>query len=53
MKPDAPSLPGDMLTLLMLGLLSFTLLFAGVFLLRYALETLRDAADARERRVTT
>ena len=52
-KPDAPSLPGDMLTLLMLGLLSFTLLFVGVFLLRYALETLREAADVRERRVTT
>lgn len=52
-KPDAPSLPGDMLTLLMMGLLSFTLVFAGVFLLRYALETLRDAADARERRATT
>ena len=33
--------------------LSFTLIFAGVFLLRYALETLRDAADARERRATT
>lgn len=52
-KPDAPSLPGDMLGLLMLGLLAFTLVFAGLFLLRYALETLRDAADARERRATT
>jgi heme exporter protein C len=52
-KPDAPSLPGDMLSLLMLGLLAFTLLFFGLFLLRYALETLRDAADARERRATT
>ena len=34
------------------GLLAFTVLFAGLFLLRYALENLRDAADARERRAT-
>lgn len=51
-KPEGPSLPGDMLTLLMVSLLTFTILFAGMFLLRYALETLRDAADARERRAT-
>jgi heme exporter protein C len=51
-KPEGPSLPGDMLTLLMVSLLAFTILFAGMFLLRYALETLRDAADARERRAT-
>ena len=51
-KPEGPSLPGDMLTLLMLSLLTFTVVFAGLFLLRYALETLRHDADVLERRAT-
>lgn len=49
-KPDGPTLPDDMLALLLFSLLTFTLLFFGLFLLRYSLETLRGAADERERR---
>jgi heme exporter protein C len=40
-KPDGPTLPGDMLTTLLVGFAVFTVLFFGLFLLRYALEGLR------------
>ena len=50
MRPDGgPSLPGDMLTLLLTSLAVFTLLFAGLFVLRYALEGLRRELDVRAR----
>ena len=49
MKPDGPSLPGDMLTLLMTSLAVFTTLFFGLFLLRYALEGVRAQLAARSR----
>lgn len=44
-----PALPGDMLTLLLTSLAVFTTLFAGLFMLRYALEGLRSEFDARAR----
>ncbi len=47
LKPDRPSLPGDMLTLLLTSFVVFTTLFLGLFLLRYALETLRAGQQAR------
>jgi heme exporter protein C len=49
-KPDGPSLPGDMLATLMMGLAAFTILFFGLFLFRYALEGLRAEAEIRARR---
>ncbi len=49
MKPEGPSLHPDMLVTLMVGLGSFTLLFLGVFLLRYALEGARHVALLRAR----
>jgi heme exporter protein C len=49
-RPEGPTLPGDMFTTLMTSLGSFTVLFAGLFLLRYALEGLRSELDARARR---
>jgi heme exporter protein C len=52
LKPDQPSLPGDMLTLLLTSLAVFTTLFLGLFLLRYALETLRAGQQARTRAAT-
>jgi heme exporter protein C len=49
MKPEGATLHPDMLTTLMVGLLSFTLLFLGVFLQRYALEGATHAAALKER----
>lgn len=49
-RPDGPTLPGDMLATLMTGLGAFTVLFLGLFLLRYALEGLRSELDVRARR---
>jgi heme exporter protein C len=49
-KPEGPTLPGEMLTVLMSSLGVFTLLFFGLFLLRYALEGLRVGLDMRTRR---
>ncbi|MEX2466988.1 MAG: cytochrome c biogenesis protein CcsA [Gemmatimonadota bacterium] len=49
-KPEGPTLPGDMLTVLMTSLAVFTLLFFGLYLLRYSLEGLRAGLDARARR---
>jgi len=50
MKPEGPTLPGDMLTLLFTSLASFTVLFLGLFMVRYALEGVRREADLRARR---
>lgn len=52
MNVEGPSLPPEMLVTLMVGLTSFTLLFAGVFLHRYVLGALQDAADVRARAAT-
>jgi len=49
-KPEGPTLPPDMLMTLMVGLGTFTVLFFGLFLFRYALEGLRSKADLRARR---
>ena len=51
-KPEGPTLDGDMLTVLLTSLAVFTTLFFGLFLLRYALETLRAEVQARERAAT-
>ena len=48
-KPEGPTLPGDMLTTLLMGLGAFTVLFLGLFLLRYSLENLRYELDTRSR----
>jgi heme exporter protein C len=47
-KPEGPSLPGDMLTTLFTGLAAFTLLFFAFFLFRYGLERTRQALVHRE-----
>jgi heme exporter protein C len=47
---EGPALPGDMLTTLMVSLASFTVLFLGLFMLRYALEGIRRDIDLRARR---
>jgi heme exporter protein C len=49
-KPEGPSLPGEMLTLLLTSLAVFTVLFFGLFLIRYALEGLRAELAERSRR---
>ena len=41
MRPDGPSLPGDMLTTLFVGLGALTVLFFSIFLFRYGLEAMR------------
>jgi len=51
-KPEGPSLPGEMLTLLLVSLGVFTVIFFGLFLIRYALEGLRGELDARSRRAS-
>jgi heme exporter protein C len=49
LKPEGPTLPGDMLTLLLTSLTVFTVLFFGLFLLRYTLEGLRSRTELRAR----
>ena len=50
MRPeDGPALPGDMLTLLFTSLAAFTVLFIGLFMVRYQLEGLRREVDVRAR----
>jgi heme exporter protein C len=49
LKPEGPTLPGDMLTLLLTSLTVFTVLFFGLFLLRYALEGLRSRVELSAR----
>jgi heme exporter protein C len=48
--PEGPSLPADMLTLLLTSVGVFTILFTGLFMLRYALEGLRHELQQRARR---
>ncbi len=48
-KVEGPTLPGDMLATLFFGLGTFTLLFFGLFLFRYAVEGLRTRAELRTR----
>jgi hypothetical protein len=50
-QDEGPTLDGDMLTLLLTSLAVFTLIFFGLFLLRYALENVRAELDLRARRV--
>ncbi|MEJ7812854.1 MAG: cytochrome c biogenesis protein CcsA [Gemmatimonadaceae bacterium] len=45
MKPSAPSLPGEMLTTLLLAFASFTLLYVALLRARYRLATIRDERD--------
>jgi hypothetical protein len=52
-KPEAPTLDGDMLTVLLSSLAVFTILFFGLFLLRYAVETARAELQVRMREATT
>ena len=47
LKPEGPSLAPEMLRTLMTGLLAFTLLFFGLFLVRYALERAREEGARR------
>lgn len=49
-KPEGPTLPNDMLATLLIGVAAFTVLFLGLFMLRYALEGLRRDLDQRARR---
>jgi heme exporter protein C len=48
MNPDGPTLPGDMLATLFVGLGAFTLLFFSFLLFRYGLEQARQALVHRE-----
>lgn len=48
MKPEGPSLPGDMLTTLFTGLGAFTALFLAFFLFRYGLERMRNGLMFRQ-----
>ncbi len=45
LKPEAPSLPGEMLVTLLFSLAVFTLLYAGFLTQRYALAVLREFED--------
>jgi heme exporter protein C len=45
LKPSRPSLPGDMLTTLMMSVGVFTVLYLGFLMLRYALGLLREARE--------
>ena len=45
MRPDGPSLPGDMLTTLFVGLGALTVVFFSIFVFRYGLEHIRRSAQ--------
>jgi heme exporter protein C len=45
LKPSRPSLPGDMLTTLLMSVGVFTVLYVGLLMLRYALGLLREARE--------
>ena len=49
LKPEGPTLPGEMLATLMVGFAAFTVLFFGVFLQRYCLAAAEHAVQVRER----
>ena len=46
-KPEGPTLDTDMLILMGVSALSFTLLFLGLFMMRYAVARLEHAAERR------
>lgn len=46
LKPDTPSMPGEMVTTLLISFFSFTLLYAAFLYARYNLATERDLAEA-------
>lgn len=48
LKPDRPSMPGEMVTTLLLSFAAFGLLFVALLRARYRLATRRDALLARE-----
>ena len=48
-KAEGTTLPGDMLTTLLMSFGAFTVLFLGLFLLRYSFENLRSELDTRSR----
>lgn len=48
MKPSAPSLPGEMLTTLLIALASFTLLYIALLRARYRYAVARDGANPAE-----
>lgn len=48
LKPSAPSLPGEMLTTLLLAFVSFTLLYAALLRARYRYAVTRDGAHPPE-----
>jgi heme exporter protein C len=48
LKPSAPSLPGEMLTTLLIAFVSFTLLYVALVRARYRLGVLRDRAALAE-----
>ncbi|MEM7415364.1 MAG: cytochrome c biogenesis protein CcsA [Gemmatimonadota bacterium] len=52
-RVDGPALPPDMLRTLLFGVAVFTVLFFGLFLMRYAVEGLRAEVALRERRSAT
>jgi heme exporter protein C len=45
LRAGAPTLPGSMLTTLLVSVLVFTILYVGFLLLRYGLSTLRELAE--------
>ncbi len=51
-KPEGPTLPSDMLTTFSVGMAAFTVLFFGLFLFRYALESLQTEVETRARAET-
>lgn len=48
LKPDGPSLDPEMLITLMVGLATATVLFLGLFLMRYTVECLKREVDQRQ-----
>ena len=48
-RVDGPSLPGDMLVTLLFGVATFTVIFFGLFLFRYALGEVNSELEARTR----
>ena len=48
-KPEGPTLPSDMLMTLLMSLGAFTLVFLGLFLLRYSLENFQYEVNTRSR----
>jgi len=47
-KPEGPTLAPQMMTTIMVGLVSLLLLFAGIFLIRYTIEVAKQTLDVRD-----